>query len=85
MQMHSSPLCQIQTLVHPDVTYVNAAYLGCELAGSVEVLQTDPTLPGHGIQLTGPLSHLVLKRAAPLNAQQTLGVCEAQTPQLWPN
>ena len=83
--MHSAPFHHIQALVHADGTYMNAAYLGCKLAKIVEVLQTDATLPRHGIQLARLLSDLVLKRAASLNAQQALGVCEAQTPQLWPN
>ena len=57
--------------------YVYQAYLSCKLAGGVEVLQTDATLPRHDIQLTRLLSDLVLKGAAALNAQQALGVCKA--------
>lgn len=63
---------------------IDEAYLTCALAGSVEILQTDTTLPRDGIQLTRLLSNLVLKGAAALNAQQALGVCKAQMPQLWP-
>ena len=59
--MLSAPSHQTQTLVHPDVTYVIVAYLGCKLAGSIKVLQADATVPRHGIQLTRLLSHLVLK------------------------
>ena len=78
-------LDSVLATLHPDVTYMQQAYLSCKLAGSVKVLQTDPTLSSNCIELPSLLSKLGLKGAAALNAQQALGVCKAQAPQLRPH
>lgn len=78
-------LASILATSQSDVTNIHEANLGCKLAGSEEVLQTEPTLPSNCIQLPSLFSKLGLKGAAAFNAQQALGVCKAQAPQLRPN